>query len=562
MCGGILGRSCSKNRPKLWSRGHVIAQVGQSTRPFLSAKKNTAATALKQISPKAPLLTEAIQAKMASRAKSAQQLTNYAVQKAVPDKLTTSSGTPLDTKTQTMTVGPRGPVLIQDHGFIDDMAHFDRERIPERVVHAKGAGAFGVLKITHDITKYCKAAPFECIGKETPCALRFSTVGGESGSADTARDPRGFAMKFYTEAGNWDLVGNNTPIFFIRDPILFPSFIHTQKRNPQTHLKDPDMFWDFISLRPETTHQVSFLFSNRGTPNGYRHMNGYGSHTFKLVNKDNKAVYCKFHLKTDQGIKNFTGAEADELSGKDPDYAIRDLFNSIENGQFPSWSMFIQVMTFEEAEKFRWNPFDVTKIWPHSEYPLIPVGTMTLNRNPKNYFAEVEQIAFSPAHMIPGIEASPDKMLQGRLFSYSDTHRHRLGTNYQQLPVNCPYRAKATNYQRDGPQAYDNQGNAPNYFPNSFSGPTENPDAAATVFHVSGDVAKYSTADDDNFTQVGTFWEKVLNETEREHLVSNIAGHMKDAQEFIQKRAVANFAAAHPDYGRRIQEKLDAYKTK
>lgn len=488
------------------------------------------------------------------------QLTAYALAKSDTEQMTTSHGAPVDSKTSTMTVGPRGPVLIQDNVFIDEMAHFDRERIPERVVHAKGAGAFGEFVVTHDITKFSKAVPFSIIGKKTPVAVRFSTVGGESGSADTARDPRGFAVKFYTEDGNWDLVGNNTPIFFIRDPILFPSFIHTQKRNPRTHLKDPDMFWDFISLRPETTHQVSFLFSNRGTPDGYRQMNGYGSHTFKMVNKEGHAVYCKFHLKTDQGIKNLKAEEADSLAGKDADYAMRDLYNNIDSGKFPSWTMYIQVMSFEDAEKYHWNPFDVTKIWPHSEYPLIPVGKMTLNRNPKNYFAEVEQIAFSPAHMIPGVEASPDKMLQGRLFSYGDTHRHRLGTNYLQLPVNCPYRTKVKNYQRDGPQAFDNQDDAPNYYPNSFSGPKDDQKHSDHVFHMSGDVAKYNTADEDNFTQVGTFWRDVLNEGEREDLASNIAGHLKDAKDFIQKRAVANFAAADPEYGRRIQEKLNQYK--
>lgn len=498
---------------------------------------------------------------MSSREPALEQISEFAFKKGEADKLTNSSGAPLDSKTRSMTVGPRGPMLIQDHGFLDDMAHFDRERIPERVVHAKGAGAYGEFTVTHDITKFCKAAPFSAIGKKTPVALRFSTVGGESGSADTARDPRGFAIKFYTEEGNWDLVGNNTPIFFIRDPILFPSFIHTQKRNPRTHLKDPDMFWDFISLRPETTHQVSFLFSSRGTPDGYRRMNGYGSHTFKLVNDKNEAVYCKFHLKTDQGIKNFTAEEADSLAGKDPDYATRDLFNSIESGQYPSWTMHIQVMTFAEAEKFKWNPFDLTKIWPQGEYPLIPVGKLTLNKNPQNYFAEVEQIAFSPAHMIPGIEPSPDKMLHGRLFSYSDTHRHRLGTNYQQLPVNCPYRTKTKNYQRDGPQTIDNQGGAPNYFPNSFSGPTEDPRGEIRSEHVSGDVKKYNSADDDNFSQVTTFWEKVLDEVERERLVSNIANHMKDAKEFIQKRAIANFAAASPEYGKRIAEKIAALKS-
>lgn len=474
--------------------------------------------------------------------------------------ITTSTGAPIGEKTASLTVGPRGPILLQDHVLIDEMAHFDRERIPERVVHAKGAGAFGYFEVTHDITKYCKAAVFSQIGKRTPLAVRFSTVGGESGSADTARDPRGFAVKFYTEEGNWDLVGNNTPIFFIRDPILFPSFIHTQKRNPTTHLKDPDMFWDFITLRPETTHQVSFLFGDRGTPDGYRFMNGYGSHTFKLVNTKGEAVYCKFHFKTDQGIKNLDQAKAHQLSADDPDYATRDLYNAIANKNYPSWTLNIQVMTFEEAEKFRWNPFDLTKVWPQSEFPLIPVGRMVLDRNPADYFAEVEQIAFCPSHLVPGIEASPDKMLQGRLFSYTDTHRHRLGANYLQLPVNCPYRAKTLNYQRDGPMTYKTDyAGYPNYFPNSFSGPANSPAALESKFSVSGDVARYNSADEDNFTQVGIFWTKVLDEGARQRLIENIAGHLKNAQPFLQERAVKNFTQAHPEYGRRLRAALDKH---
>ncbi|XP_078000069.1 catalase-like isoform X1 [Glandiceps talaboti] len=497
---------------------------------------------------------------MATRDRASKQLEDYKKSQEKAETMTTSTGAPIDNKTAILTVGPRGPLLMQDFAFTDEMAHFGRERIPERVVHAKGAGAFGYLEVTHDITKYCKAKIFE-VGKKTPLLVRFSTVGGESGSADTARDPRGFAVKFYTEEGNWDLVGNNTPIFFIRDPILFPSFIHTQKRNPTTHLKDPDMFWDFLSLRPEATHQVSFLFSNRGTPNGYRHMNGYGSHTFKLVNKDGEAVYCKFHYKTAQGIKNLTGDEAAELSKTDPDYAIRDLYNAIEEGNYPTYNFSIQVMTFEQAEKFRWNPFDLTKIWPHKEFPLIPVGKMVLNRNPKNYFADVEQSAFAPAHMVPGIEASPDKMLQGRLFSYPDTHRHRLGTNYMQIPVNCPYNARPKNYQRDGPQCVDdNQNGAPNYYPNSFSGPKDDSKYASPTFNVSGDVQRYNTADDDNFTQVGNFWRDVLSEYDRDHLAKNIGGHLKDAQEFIQKRAVENFTKCDPEYGRRVAEAVKAAK--
>lgn len=498
-----------------------------------------------------------------SRDPASDQLIGFAKQQKDATQLTTSAGCPVGNKTNIQTVGPRGPALLQDVVFMDEMAHFDRERIPERVVHAKGAGAHGYFEVTHDITKFTKINMFNEIGKKTPCFLRFSTVGGESGSADTARDPRGFAMKFYTEEGNWDLVGNNTPIFFIRDPFFFPSFIHTQKRNPVTHLKDPDMFWDFITLRPETTHQVSFLFSGRGTPDGYRHMNGYGSHTFKLVNKAGEAVYCKFHFKTNQGIKNLSTERAGELAGSDPDYSLRDLYNAIATGNFPSWTCYIQVMTFAEAEKFQWNPFDLTKIWPHSEYPLIPVGKLVLDRNPKNYFKEVEQSAFSPAHMVPGVEPSPDKMLQGRLFSYTDTHYHRLGTNYQQLEINCPYKTTVKNYQRDGPQCLDHQDGGPNYFPNSFSGPVPRADCVESCKEAgpsTPDVGRYKNDDDDNFTQAGNFYRKVLNEKEREELAQNIAGHLKNAQEMLQKRAVHNFSQADPQYGAKIQHYLDEYK--
>lgn len=494
---------------------------------------------------------------MASRPKSANQLADYAAQ-AGDDKLTTEYGSAMETKTASMTLGPRGPVLIQDNNFIEDMAHFDRERIPERVVHAKGAGAFGYFETTHDVTKYTRLSPFAKVGKRTPLLARFSTVGGESGSADTARDPRGFAVKFYTDEGNWDLVGNNTPIFFIRDPILFPSFIHTQKRNPQTHLKDPDMFWDFISLRPETTHQVMFLFSNRGTPDGYRHMNGYGSHTFKLVNDKGEANWCKFHFKTDQGIKNLSNRDAGDLSGKNPDYAIQDLYDNIASGNPPSWTLHLQVMTLDQAKTHKDNPFDITKVWPHSDFPLIPVGKMVLDRNPSNYFADIEQSAFSPAHMVPGVEASPDKMLQGRLFSYGDTHRHRLGANYQQLPVNAP-KVPVKNYARDAPQAINNQGGAPNYFPNSFSGPAEQREFANHVDTYSGDTGRYQSGDEDNFSQPRIFWTKVLDEKEKGDLVSNLAGHLKDAQEFLRKRVIENFTKVHEDFGKRLQDAVDGH---
>jgi len=494
-----------------------------------------------------------------SENKAAQQLFEYKNQQQNSERLTTGHGCPVGDKLNSLTAGPRGPILLQDTTLIDETAHFDRERIPERAVHAKGAGAFGYFEVTHDISRYTKAVVFNKLGKKTPVALRFSTVGGESGSADTARDPRGFALKFYSEDGNWDIVGNNTPIFFIRDPILFPSFIHTQKRNPTTHLKDANMFWDFITLRPETCHQVSFLFSDRGTPDGYRHMNGYGSHTFKLVNDKNEVNYCKFHFKTDQGIKNLPAARAAQLSGENPDYSIQDLYNAIANGNFPSWSLYIQIMTVQEAEKLSFNPFDVTKVWSHKEFPLIPVGKLVLDRNPKNYFAEVEQIAFAPSHLIPGVEASPDKMLQGRLFSYADTQRHRLGANYLQIPVNCPY--KTRNYQRDGPQTFtDNQTGAPNYFPNSFSGPVHNETYLEANIAVTGDAKRYDSSNDDNFSQCGLFWNNVLTEQQRKNLIENMSSHLIDAADFIQQRAVDNFSKCDTEYGRRLREALDRLK--
>jgi len=498
---------------------------------------------------------------MSGRDKVTNQLKEFSISKSEPDQLTTSTGEPIGDKLNVLTAGPRGPMLLQDYVFLDEMAHFDRERIPERVVHAKGGAAFGYFEVTHDISKYCKAKMFSEVGKRTPLAVRFSTVAGESGSADTVRDPRGFAVKFYTEEGNWDLTGNNTPIFFIRDPFLFPNFIHSQKRNPVTHTKDPDAFWDFISLRPETCHQVAFLFSDRGIPDGFRHMNGYGSHTFKLVNEKGEAVYCKFHSKTNQGIKNLSAAQAHELSASDPDYAIRDLFNNIANNNFPSWNFYIQVMTFQQAEKFQFNPFDLTKVWPQAEYPLIPVGKFVLNRNPTNYFLEVEQLAFSPSHLIPGVEPSPDKMLQGRLFSYPDTHFYRLGTNFLQLPVNCPYRAKVSNYQRDGPQTVNtNQDGSPNYYPNSFNGPQQKPKYLDHKFSVSPDVARYNSADEDNFTQTGNFWRKVLKPEERKRLVQNMAGHMINAQEFLQDRAINNFAQCDPELGTLLKEEVTKLK--
>jgi catalase len=388
--------------------------------------------------------------------------------------------------------------------------------------------------------------------------VRFSQVAGEMGYPDTVRDIRGFALKFYTEDGIWDLVGNNTPIFFVRDSILFPSFIHVLKRNPVTHLRDWDMFWDMVSLRPETTHQVLIFFSDRGIPNSYRRMHGYGSNTFALVNDYGSFYYCKFHYKTDQGIGNLDADQATKISGEDPDYLIRDLYNAIASGNYPSWSLYLQIMTPEQAAASPYDPFDVTKVWLHAEYPLIPVGKIVFNRNPKNYFAEVEQMGFDPAHLIPGIEPSPDRMLQGRLFNYGDTHRYRLGTNNLQLPVNRPF--KLHNYSRDGYGTLDSQGGAPNYHPNSFGGPESDTRARglSPVLPVVGNASRYDNGDEDNFTQARLLYQKVLNPAERGRLINNIVMCLKNASEFLQERAIKNFSSVDADFGRRIKGGIQA----
>jgi catalase len=467
--------------------------------------------------------------------------------------MTTSNGAPVDDNQNSLTAGWDGPILIQDFHLIDKLAHFDRERIPERVVHAKGAGAHGYFEVTEDITKYCKAKLFEKIGQRTPVFTRFSTVGGEKGSADTERDPRGFAIKFYTPEGNWDLVGNNTPVFFIRDPSKFPDFIHTQKRNPQTNLKDPDMFWDFLSLVPESVHQVTILFSDRGTPDGYRHMNGYSSHTLKFVNKEGESHFVKIHIKTDSGIKNLNNDEATKIKSEDPDYATKDLFEHLKDGKIASWTFHIQAMPEKDAEKYEWNILDITKVWPHKDYPLIKVGKLVLDKNPDNYFAEVEQVAFSPSHMVPGIEPSLDKMLQGRLFSYPDTQRHRLGANYQQIPINCPYKTKIRNYQRDGPSTINNQGNAPNYEPNSHNYAVADSKYSIAPYKISGEPVRMKTAHKNcDFAQPGALFSKVMDDKDRDNLISNIVGHLKNAKTFIQERQVKVFHKVNPEYGVRV----------
>jgi len=479
------------------------------------------------------------------------------------EQLTTGYGRPLGDRSTVVTVGPRGPVLLQDFPYIEDVQRFDRERIPERVVHAKGAGAFGVFEATDDISDICKAKVFKR-GAKTRLLIRFSTVAGESGSADSVRDPRGFAVKMYTDEGIWDLVGNNTPIFFLRDPYLFQMFIHSQKRNPQTHLKDANMVWDFFANHPMTTHQFMFLYSDRGLPDGFRFMHGFGSHTFKMVNDKNEFVWVKFHMKSDQGIKNLDPKKAAQLAGEQPDYALSDLYNAIARKEYPSWTLYVQVMTNEQAKKVSFNPFDLTKIFPHKEFPLRRVGKITLNENPENYFAQIEQAAFSPAHLIPGIEASPDKMLQGRLFSYADTHLHRLGTNHLLIPVNNPEtnkNVKVCSYQRDGAmQTGSNQGNAPNYYKNSFNGPevTNRDQHLEHATFESGLAARHEAKDDDNYSQPRVFYQKVLDERGRTHMINNIVEHLQQCTDKdIVRRSVAVFANVDEDLGRRLAEKLN-----
>ncbi len=474
------------------------------------------------------------------------------------ETFTTNPGAPVSDDQNSLTVSNNGPLLLQDVHLIEKLAHFNRERIPERVVHAKGAGAGGYFEVTKALTKYTKAKFLSEVGKRTEVFSRFSTVGGEKGSADAERDPRGFAVKFYTEEGNYDLVGNNTPVFFIRDPLKFPDFIHTQKRNPGTNLKDANMFWDFLSLTPESLHQVTILFSDRGTPRSFRNMNGYGSHTFKWYNDGGEVFWVKYHFKTDQGIQNLTRDEAEHLKGTDPDHATRDLSSAIKKGEFPSWTLQVQIMPAKDAENYRFDVFDVTKVWPHGDYPPMEIGKMVLNRNPANYFAEVEQAAFSPGNFVIGIGASPDKMLQGRLFAYQDAHRYRLGPNYLLLPVNRPKGIKVKNYQRDGYMRFDgNEGDAPNYYPNSFGGPEPDSKAAEPEFEVSGKAARQPyTHPNSDFVQPGNLYRNVMTDTDREHLIGNIVSHLRNANKDIQLRQAQIFSKADPEYGKRVAEGL------
>ncbi len=472
-------------------------------------------------------------------------------------QLTTSAGIPVGDNQNSLTAGPRGPLLVQDWQLFEKHAHFNRERIPERVVHAKGSGAYGTFTVTGDITKYTKASIFSKVGRKTECFLRFSTVAGERGAADAERDVRGFAVKFYTDEGNWDLVGNNTPVFFVRDPYKFPDFIRTQKRDPKTNLRSPTAMWDFWSLSPESLHQVTILFSDRGIPRSYRHVNGYGSHTYSFISAKNERFWVKFHFKTMQGIQNLTDEEAARIVAADRESHQRDLFEAIEKGDFPKWRLMVQIMPEKDAEKTPYNPFDLTKVWPHGDYPLIEVGVLELNRNPENYFAEVEQSAFSPANVVPGITHSPDKMLQFRIFSYADAHRYRLGVNYESLPVNRP-RCEVATYHRDGAMRFDdNAGGAVNYEPNSRGGPVQDPRFKEPPLRISGDADRYDHREgNDDYAQAGNLY-RLLPDDEREHLHVAIAKSMQGVPREIIERQLAHFEQADPAYAEGVRKALN-----
>ena len=470
--------------------------------------------------------------------------------------LTTASGSPIADNQNSLTAGRRGPLLAQDWQLLEKHAHFNRERIPERVVHAKGSGAFGTFTSTADISGLSQAKVFEK-GKETEVFLRFSTVAGEMGAADGERDVRGFALKFYTEEGNWDLVGNNTPVFFIRDPYKFPDFIHTQKRDPKSNLRNPVAMWDFWSLSPESMHQITILFSDRGLPASYRHINGYGSHTYSLINDAGERVWVKFHFKTQQGIRNLSERESAELIGQDRESHQRDLFEAIDQRNFPRWTVKIQTMTMEQAKTAAFDPFDLTKVWPHADYPLQEIGVLELNRNPENYFADVEQSAFSPANVVPGIGHSPDRVLQARIFSYADAHRYRLGVNHDMLPVNAPRATEAVNHYRAGQMRFDGNGGAsPNYEPNSFDGIQEDPAAMEPALPLDGPAARYDhRADNDDYTQAGNLY-RMFDDAQRDRLAAAIADAMQGVPAEIIERQLKHFDAADPDYGQRVRKAL------
>ncbi|MEU9784826.1 catalase [Streptomyces phaeochromogenes] len=478
--------------------------------------------------------------------------------------LTTESGAPVADNQNSASAGAGGPLLLQDQHLLEKLARFNRERIPERVVHARGSGAYGHFEVTDDVTGFTHADFLSTAGRRTEVFLRFSTVADNLGGADAVRDPRGFAVKFYTEQGNYDLVGNNTPVFFIKDPIKFPDFIHSQKRDPFTGRQEPDNVWDFWAHAPEATHQITWLMGDRGIPASYRHMNGYGSHTYQWTNAEGEAFFVKYHFKTNQGIRSLSSEQAAETAGKDPNSHQTDLLQAIERGVRPSWTLYVQVMPAAEADGYRFNPFDLTKVWPHEDYPLQRVGRLVLDRNPDNVFAEVEQAAFSPNNFVPGIGPSPDKMLQGRLFAYADAHRYRLGVNHTLLAVNAPRATVANNYGRDGLMAANSQGRAArNYEPNSYGGPTETGRPLSAPLAVNGHTGTYETplhTKDDHFFQAGELY-RLMSEEERSRLVANIAGGLSQvSRDDVIEKNLAHFHAADPEYGRRVEEAVLALR--
>ncbi len=470
--------------------------------------------------------------------------------------LTTTAGAPWPDNQNSITAGARGPVLMQDYQLLEKLAHQNRERIPERVVHAKGSGAYGTFTVTNDVSKYTKAKLFAEVGKKTELLMRFSTVAGERGAADAERDVRGFSMKFYTEDGNWDMVGNNTPVFFVRDPMKFPDFIRTQKRHPKTNMRSATAMWDFWSLSPESLHQVTILFSDRGLPQNYTHMNGYGSHTFSFWNDDGERYWVKFHFKTLDGHKHWSNDEGNAIIANDRESAQRDLFDAIGRGEGPSWKFCIQVMPEADAEKTPYNPFDLTKVWPHGDYPLIEVGTVKLDRNPDHYFAEIEQASFSPSNVVPGIGFSPDKMLQARLFSYADAHRYRVGTHYEALPVNRP-KSQVHTYHADGAMRFDSpKGKDAYYEPNSFDGPVEQKSAQEPPLRIDGDADRYNHREgNDDYSQVRDLF-ILLGAEQQQRLFGNIAAAMQGVPEHIVDRQVAEFNKVDPAYGAGVEAAL------
>lgn len=475
---------------------------------------------------------------------------------------TTTSGAPAPSDQQSRSAGRDGAITLTDHYLVEKLAQFNRERVPERVVHAKGGGAFGVFETTHDVSQYTKAALFQP-GVTTETLVRFSSVAGEQGSPDTWRDPRGFAIKFYTSEGNYDLVGNNTPVFFIRDGISFPDFIRSQKRLPGSGLRDHNMQWDFWTLKPESAHQVTWLMGDRGVPSSWRHMDGFGSHTFQWINAAGERFWVKYHFRTAQGHETLTQAQADQIAGEDADFHRRDLFDAIERGDHPSWDLSVQVMPYDDAKSYRFNPFDLTKVWPKGDYPLIPVGRLTLTRNPENFFAEIEQAAFAPSNFVPGIAASPDKMLQARIFSYADAHRYRVGTNHNQLPVNAP-KSPANHYSKEGAMAYSfPPASQPVYAPNSFGGPHADVERYGDEGGWENDTELVRASatlhpEDDDFGQARTLVNQVMDDAQRERLVANIAGHVsKVTIPELRERVIQYWTNVDAWLGEAVAAKLD-----